>query len=267
MTCRPLPALLALVMTALSGCVMPEPVLRLAPMSQTIVWRDGRAAQIKEGKHMHVAAAFEREYMHGNRHLVGFRVEIQNASDGAMLVDPARFYYAVCAVSTVASTEKSQSCQPSRNAVNPEQLLLDLDVEHARHQADTANQEILATTLLFIDLAAATANAASGRHHRTLATLDGAIGAAALGASAEAEGSAEAATYELERANWSSVALRRTTLPPGGGTAGLVFVDRELGAREVVLAVRVGDDVVDFAFQQTQYDARAASAPNPPRMY
>jgi hypothetical protein len=46
---------------AASGCVAPEPVLRLTPLSENVLWIGGTAAAIKEGKSVRVAAAFDRQ--------------------------------------------------------------------------------------------------------------------------------------------------------------------------------------------------------------
>jgi hypothetical protein len=252
----------SLATAALAGCFAPEPVLRLRPLAHEVVWNEGRAAQVKENDVARVAVAFEREWTLANRPMVGFRVEIQNVSDKPFLVVPSHFYYAVCSRPTDG---KSRPCQPSHPAVNPEQLLLDLDVEHARSQARAANDEALGGALLFLDLAAGMANAAKGNGRGVGAAVTGAAVSGSIMSSASADGNAEAANYEFARSNWSSTALRKTTLLPGKGAAGIVLIDRQLDAREVVLAVRIDDQALDFPFEQIRYDARPRSEV-PPRM-
>jgi hypothetical protein len=249
----------------LSGCVMPEPVLRLTPLNENVVWRDGRAAQIKEGAPARVAVAFEQEATLASRRLVGFRVEIQNVSDKPFLVNPMGFYYAAC----VTAPNGTRKCQPSHLAVNPEQVLLDLDLQHSRRQADVANEAALGTALLFLDLATATASLASSGHHRATVPLAGAAAAGASVSATYARGEAEATDYELQRSDWSSTALRKTTLLPGEGVAGVVFIDRQLDAGQIILAVRFDDHVLDFPFRQIRYDARprtTSAASRPTRM-
>jgi hypothetical protein len=247
--------------TALAGCFAPEPVLRLRPLLHEVVWSEGRAAQVKESDLARVAVAFEREWTLAGRPLVGFRVEIQNVSDKPFLVVPSRFYYAVCSQSAGG---KGRACQPSHPAVNPEQVLLDLDVQHARSQASVANDEALGCALFFLDLAAGVANVANGNRRGVGVALAGAAVSSSVMSSASAEGNAEAANYEFARSSWSSTALRKTTILPGKGAAGIVFIDRQLDAQEIVLAVRIDDKALDFPFEQIRYDQRPQSEV-PPR--
>jgi len=246
----------ALATATLAGCFAPEPVLRLSPLSHEVVWNEGRAAQVKENDVARVAVAFEREWTLANRPMVGFRVEIQNVSDKPFLVVPSHFYYAVC---SRTADGKGRLCQLSHPAVNPEQLLLDLDIQHARDQAHAANDEALGSALLFLDLAAGMANVAKGNGRGVGAAVTGAAVSGSIVSSASADGNAEAANYEFARSNWSATALRKTTLLPGKGAAGVVLIDRQLDAREIVLAVRIEDKALDFPFEQTRYDARPQS--------
>jgi hypothetical protein len=251
---------------ALAGCFVPEPVLRLRPLSHEVVWSGGRAAQVRENAFARVAVAFEREWTLAGRPLVGFRVEVQNVSASPFLVVPARFYYAACSRS---ANGRSRPCLPSHPAVNPEQVLLDLDMAHARTQASVANEEALGGALLFLNLAAGMANVASGNRRGAGAALAGAAVSSSMMSSASAEGNAESANYESARSNWSDTTLRKTTLLPGQGAAGIVFIDRQLDAREIVLAVRIDHEALDFPFEQIRYDQRWSSesqANTPTRM-
>jgi hypothetical protein len=248
--------------TALASCFAPEPVLRLRPLSHEVIWNEGRAAQVKENAVARVAVAFEREWSLADHPMVGFRVEIQNVSANPFLVVPSRFYYAACSRS---ADGKVRACQPSRPAMNPEQVLLNLDVEHSRKQAGAANEEALGAALLFLDLAAGMANVAKGNPRGAGVAMAGAAASSSMMSSAEAEGNAEAANYESARSIWSSTALRKTTVLPGGGAAGIVFVDRQLDAREIVLAVRIDDETLDFPFEQIRYDLRPQSEIPPSR--
>ena len=261
MPCRRI-LLVGFATAALAGCFAPEPVLRLTPLSHEVVWSEGRAAQVKANNIARVAVAFEREWTLAGHPLVGFRVEIQNVSADPFLVVPARFYYAVCSRS---ANGKGRACQPAHPAVNPEQILLNLDIEHARNQAGAANEEALGGALLFLDLAAGMANAAKGNPRGLGAAVTGAAVSSSILSSASADGNAEAANYEFVRTNWSSTALRKTTVLPGKGAAGIVFINRQLDAHEIVLAVRIDDEALDFPFEQIRYDDRPQSEV-PPRM-
>jgi hypothetical protein len=238
-----------LVLTALiSGCVAPEPVLRLTPLAENVLWIAGQAATIKEGKAARVAVAFA----HQQEALLGFRVEIENTASVPVLVNPSSSYYATC----TRSPDGKRQCHPARWAVDPETVLLNLDIAHSRQKADTMNEAALLTPLLFLSLGTAMVGTASRDHHATSNALGaGVLASTALDAS-QLKGQQQAMAYAMGRANWESAALRKSTLPPGGRVAGLLYVARDVAANEVSLQIRVGDEILTFAFNQLVIDAR-----------
>ena len=247
--------LAVLVAAATTGCASAEPVLRLTPLSNNVVWVAGEAAVIKEGKLARVAVAFARQ----QDDLVGFRIEIENTANAPILVDPSNFYYAAC---TRSADAQKRNCHPARWAVDPEKMLLALDIERSRQKANTMNAESLMAPILFLDLAVAVAGTASPNHRTTALALGAAdLTAATLGA-IQSDGQQQASGYELKRANWEAAAFRKTTLLPGTRAAGLVYVDRDLAANELALQIRIGDETLDFPFKQALVDARPPRAPN-----
>jgi len=242
------PAILMMISAASSGCVAPEPVLRLTPLAENVLWIGGQAATIKEGKAARVAVAFA----HQQENLLGFRVEIENTASVPVLVNPSSSYYATC----TRSPDGKRQCHPARWAVDPETVLLSLDIARSRQKADQMNSEALLTPLIFLSLGAAVVGTVSNDHHATSRALDSAIlTSSALNASQQG-GQQQAMAYAMGRANWEATALRKSTLPPGGRVAGLVYVARDVAANEVSLQIRVGDDVLTFAFRQFVIDAR-----------
>jgi hypothetical protein len=241
--------LLAIVTTAiLSGCATAQPVLRLSPLSENMLWIGGTAAIVKEASVARVAVAFARQ----QEELVSFRVEIENTANVPMIVSPTNFYYATC---TRLADGKSRQCSPARWAVNPEKVLLDLDIARSRQKAGSMNDEALVAPLLFLDMATAMMGLASGDHRTTSRALGNAALASGALASIQSDNQQQASAYELERANWETAALRKTTLLPGNRVAGLVFVARDMAANEVSLQIRLGDEILDFPFKQVFIDA------------
>jgi hypothetical protein len=216
----------------------PEPVLRLTPLSESVLWIGGRAAIVKEGRAARVAIAFARQ----QENLVSFRVEIENTANIPILIGPSNFYYATC---TRSADRSSRQCLPARWAVNPEKAILDLDIARSRQKADSMNKEAFVAPLLFLDMAAAMTGSASRDHRTTSLALE----------SIPEDDARQASAYELERANWETAALRKTTLLPGNRVAGLVYVARDVAANEVSLQIRIGDEVLDFPFKQILIDA------------
>jgi hypothetical protein len=232
-----------------SGCMMPAPVLRLAPRTQEVVWIGGTAAQIQRGKNTRAAVAFVRE----QGDAIAFRVELENLSDQPIVVDPAHFYYVTCWQKGVPP---SRSCGSSRYVKNPEQALLALDMAHSRDIASAANHEAFLGAMLLLEVGAGVASATTGRGGGTTHALIAADGTADSLRAVEQRRHHQASAYELERSNWSTAALRKNTLLPGNAVAGLVFIDKDPSASEVSLQIRSGDETLPFPFEQTAYQVR-----------
>ena len=231
------------------GCATPAPVLRLSPQTKDVVWVGGTEATTRAGKTVRAAVAFVREQ--GNQ--VAFRVEIENLTDTNVLLEPARFYAMTCARK---GTPPTRTCGATRLVSDPERMLLALDMKRSRDKAGNANAEAFWGTMVLLDATLGMASAVGGHGRGTTNAL------VAMDLSANAMDSVatrdhlQATGYELERANWSAMALRKTTLFPGKRVAGLVFTERDESASEVWLHVRLGDDILVFPFNQTVLQVR-----------
>jgi len=239
-------------MVLVAGCMMPAPVLRLAPQSKELVWIGGTAVTSQRGQGARAAVAFVREQ--GNH--LAFRVEIESLSDKPILVDPARFYYVTCAQKGQPPT---RMCSKSRYVTNPEQALLDLDVAESRRTAGAANDEAFFGAMMLLEATAVVAGATTRHGNGMTAPLIAAGETAASLRAAEQANFHQASAYELERANWSTAALRKSTLFPGGRVAGLVFVEKDPSVSEVSLQIRAGADILPFGFDQTAHQVRFES--------
>jgi hypothetical protein len=67
------------------------------------------------------------------------------------------------------------------------------------------------------------------------------------------------------RETWANVALRRNTLFPTGGLAGLVYLPTDLGAKFVWVQLRAGGRTFPFCFAQTVVSLGAPGAGSAPR--
>jgi hypothetical protein len=237
------------VMAILAGCIAPEPVIRMTPLSKNPFWAGGTQVAAIQGKSALVAVAFLRE----KDAQVSFRVEIENTSTGPVLVDPARFYFNMCSLSEVLD---EATCSTSRWVVNPEQVLLDLDVKRARESADNKNSTSLLMPFMFLDIVAAVGGIATGDRHATAQALDNTRDTSDMLREIEAEDQQQASSYEARRSMWETSALRKTTILPGQREAGMVFIPRDLSTNTVKLQIRVGDEVLAFPFKQTVYQTR-----------
>jgi hypothetical protein len=234
---------------AASGCAFAQPVLRLTPRSPDVVWVGGTGVVSQGDKNARVAVAFARE----EDGRPGFRVEIQNLSPTTIIIGPSAFTYMDC---TRAAAATQESCGARQGAVNPEQVLLNLDIQRSRDKAANANEATFHATMLLLDATLAVASAASGKTNGAVqaADLAGAEGNA-LGQVAARE-DYQASAHQLERTNWATDAFRKTTIFPGKAGAGLVFVERNIKATAVWLIVQIAAQTFAFAFDQTVYSAR-----------
>jgi len=227
----------AAVALAAVGCATPQPIVRLIPTAQgEPLWVAGRQVVTTEKDGARVAATFE----HQDGANLAFHVEIENASDRTLQIDPRGFSFVVC------RSAESESCQPAERVVDPERVLSELEQRRSIEIADAENDEKAQTALVVLSAVSDLGRAASG--HGGVAQTSSSVAAAK--ASALGHDSARA-TITAQQELWSDVALRRNTLLPGGGAAGRVFTPLHLDARIVWLYVRAGDEVFPFRFAQT----------------
>jgi hypothetical protein len=221
----------------MAGCATALPIVRLQPHGSDVVWVSGRAVVTSARDGIRVAAAFD----HQDREAIAFRVEIANDTAERFDVDPRDMHFAVCV--------SDPNCSGKRNVIDPEQKLLALDHARSREEADGKNMVVAGTTLLFLGVAADVADvASSGRSSAP-------VGNRAMLASLSVDNSAAQSDRRLgsidaHRSVWSASAFRRTTLLPGHGAAGLVYVPLKPNAKYVRLELNVAGLAFVFPFEQ-----------------
>jgi hypothetical protein len=240
---------LALVTAILGGCVSAQPVLRLRPRGDDSVWVGGTAVVSKMGVNVRVATAFARDY--DGR--VGFRVEVENRSAQPLVIDSNVFSFATC---TRPDRRQPETCCPARLAINPEKVLLDMDIARSREQANNANEATFHGVMFLLDATASIASVAAGKGRNAAETADMASHDGQMIEAVQARESRQVSAHELERANWTTAAFRKTTIFPGKAAAGLVFTERDVDAQAVWLLVHIGRETFSFPFDQTVYILR-----------
>jgi hypothetical protein len=220
------------------GCATPAPIVRLNPKTANIVWVGGRASVQAEQGGVHVATAFE----HQAGRTFGLRVEIENGTDARIEVGPEDVTYTSCVDETTAS------CTPTRRIIDPEQMLAALDMEQSRGAAEAANSQALLGTLVLLSAVGDVASVAGGHAHASTGLRT--VAAADLMGSDAAARNGEQETIAFRRQIWSDQALRRNTLDPGRGIAGLVYLPIDLRAGYVWLHVRVAGALFQFRFEE-----------------
>ncbi len=227
---------LLVIAVPLVGCATPAPLVRLNPKAADIIWVGGRASVRQENGGVRVATAFE----HQDGPLLGLRLEIENASQARLEVDPKNVTFTKCRDETVGS------CAPTQRVIDPEQALADLDVAQSRGMADAANTQALLGTLVLLNAVGDLSSAAHGHPSSGLNTM----AAADLMENGAAASNNTLATIAWRRQIWSNQALRRNTLDPGQGAAGLVYLPIDLRANYIWLHVRVAESLFQFRFEQ-----------------
>jgi hypothetical protein len=226
-----------------AGCVTPGPLVRLAPRDPGMVWAAGRAVVSKEDTGVRITVAFE----HQADDVIALEVEVENDTKERFDVSPGDVTYATCSNGTV------QSCAPAGRVIDPEQVLDTLEAVHAVHVA-TVN-----------------AAASGGTYPRNIVGTAPAGTATAPAASASLAPTAADTAYETyrrgrvdeARMTWAD-AFRRTTLLPGQGYGGPVYIPVVPTAKVVWLQVAVGARKFLFSFTQTKQEIQYAAAPGWP---
>jgi hypothetical protein len=188
---------------------------------------------------LRVAAAFDEQV--GD--LLGLRVEVANDTGERLDVDPRQFSFTPC-----AGTAR-ETCDRTLRIVDPERVIADLEERRSRERADAQNSQTFLGTLAILSAFTDVAAIATGKVDRNtgrstlrlsntmrLDDMDNRMAQSAL---------------DAQQAAWSNRALRRTTLFPGHGTGGRVYIPIYLAARTVWLHVRTGGQSFSFPFHQT----------------
>jgi len=180
-----------------------------------------------------VAAAFD----HQASDLVAFRVEIENDTDHPIEVGPENVAFASC--------RDDKSCAAALWVIDPEEVLTSLDSQRSREKANATNEQIAGGALLFLGAAGDVAAASRGR------SSNSAIGIGAEMNASAARSAVTLSNIDAQQAIWSTAALRKTTLSPGRGTSGFVFIPVDTKAEYVWLQVYQGPSKFSFHFRQT----------------
>jgi len=239
-----------LIAAAASGCATPAPLVSLVPRSPNgIAWAAGRAVLSQETTGVRVAVAFEQQ---DGRDL-NLRVEIANDTEAAFDVGPDDVTYSIC------PTDDDETCVGFYTVTDPEAVLGALDAQQSRARADATNSANLNTSLVLLSAVTDVASIGSGHARRTTGVRTVAL--AEEGHAEAAQAGATLSTLAEQREQWSNLALRRSTLQPGRGAAGIVVIPIDLKARYLWLHVRAGGQVFPFGFRQIvrRVDARGVS--------
>lgn len=222
----------------LNACVGPSPITRLNPENEKFVWNYGQQYIEKTFDGVRVSMAFNRNE---GEDLI-FDVEITNNRNDSILVDPRSFYYR-------AENQYGTMLQTYTKAVNPEDVLLEIDKNLARQDAQRSNQAIanlVSTTAETVAVVSSLDEDPEERHE-----LYRSIDYNRNHRRAEAfETEQQVRSLQEERAFWENNVLRTTELAPGYYIKGKVFFKRNVNAYSYDFTVPAGGH--DFVFHYKQ---------------
>lgn len=230
------------------GCaVTPSPVVRLAPTGRPAAWAMGQPVIALDHKGVKVAAAFD----HQQDAMVGVRIEIVNESDEAFTFDPAAATYLACVGERVPAA--GASCWAKESVVDPEQLLLQLDLTHSRERAAQEGDEATGAVFSLLGAVGGVAATANGDHRgATRSFSSGARTSSAYGQSAASHGDRADRAIGTKQFLQGNI-LRKSTIQPGQGVAGTIYLPIVQNATLVTLNVAVKHATFRFPFHQTWY--------------
>ncbi|HKK81509.1 MAG TPA: hypothetical protein VJ909_04630 [Prolixibacteraceae bacterium] len=233
------------ILAILASCATPLNVIRMNPVSDDVTWNYGQAYASDTVSGVIVEAAFDN----ATRDYNIFDVCVVNKSDMEYLVDPSVFYFEEITTDTID--------EKLIKAIDPEYMLLSMDKEASKIEADSKNAAIgagIATgALLVASVAVAVADDEPHHHYdssndvyiTTPLIFDGGDGS---------DETYEPTGVEQERERWASTTIRKTTLKPGFKIEGKMFFPRFEKSGTYLFKVPVDNIEASIPFMQIIYD-------------
>ena len=246
-----------LLVAVLLACANASPVFRLdaTEADSTAAWVQGRQVLTRTTDSVTVAVAYERTT--GRNHI--FRVLVRNRGDSTFTFDPSRTTARLTGAwlrSDSLDTIPPKLLNRQVQARDPEQEILEAELDQSRAKARAANAAAFDLLALTLDTAGDVAEAASGGRTPEERTAD-AVEDAEMVENMERRARERRATinaYEQSRMKWSSLALRKTTLLPATHAGGRLYVPLVEDARTIELRIAAGPHVFSFFYHQIRHD-------------
>ena len=240
--------ILALLITSCA----PRPIIRLSPSTDQGVWLRGQQFVFDTTSDVNVYIAFERDC--GEAH--SFSVEYLNKGETSFLVDPARVEVVTHPINSAKFPSKSYS------AIDPELRLLAMDKAISRSQAQSANASIIAAVVLgagMVAVASQSPNRTGYERQQNQANM--VVTGVEVAAISSAVHQDQAIDISNDKQMWEDQTLRKTTLAPNMSIQGLVFIPKDINAKEYEIALPVRGKMVHFIFLQNIINAITPDAP------
>jgi len=237
---------LAFVTTVLlmAGCA-PEPVFRLESQQDDVLNYRGMEYLHSEGENSSVTMAY---YRHFGKHIL-MDVEIMNHSDSILQVDTPNFKYS-------AKKEYSdESFDPLRGgtAIDPEQVILNLDMASSRAEANERTSRVLDGITVAANIASDVANVGELTDEELDRRDNQRTREAIERYERRDQFYATVSSLNDQRAYWETEVLRKTDLYPEESIAGEVRFPLVEDANVVEFSVIVGGEEHHFIYRQKKF--------------
>ena len=240
--------ILALLITSCA----PRPIIRLSPNTDQGVWLRGQQFVFDTTSDINVYIAFERDC--GEAH--SFTVEYLNKGETSFLVDPAKIKVITHPLNSTRFPSLSYS------AIDPELRLLAMDKAISRNQAQSANASIIAAVVLGAGMVAVASQSSNNTNpERQERQMDMVVTGAEVAAISSAVHQDQAIDISYDKQMWEDQTLRKTTLAPNMSIQGLVFIPKDINAKEYDIALPIRGRMVHFIFLQNIIRAITPDAP------
>jgi len=236
---------LCLMLLILTGCAVPAPFVKVTPstIENKDYWDMGQQFVFANNKNVWFDCAFNRIE---NGKLI-FDVKVNNQSDTAILVDPARFLQMVYKDDTIKSGE--------HYAYDPEETLMLLRLDENAANAKAKNATAFGICSAIIAVGATVAVVSSKKDDETKAKVVNTIGVASDLVQTATALTVDASNIRAEN-NWTvrksldEQFLRKTTLPKGYFIDGEVHFPYVAEAKWYNIIFEAGKSKADFLFKQ-----------------
>lgn len=229
----------------LQACAVPQPVSRLAPLEDNYEWLNGTENLYFSTKDQ---LEVELQYIRSTPAYLLFEVGVRNLTDKTVLLDPTKF-------SMLPLMNDSLSANGlAVFAVNPENQLLELDIQSNREVAEQTNEAGMELLSQGLNLASDIASIGQEKNAEEVEQE-------------ELERQQRRENYEVSQAEsdirlqslddrrhfWANRTLRKTSLKPGYEIRGTVFFPRNNKVTFLEIKINLGENEFAAKYRQWLY--------------
>lgn len=225
----------------LASCASPQAIVRMKPLSPDVRWNYGQAFAADTLTGIIVETAFDKAT---NEYTI-FDVKVVNGSNLDYLVDPENF--------TIEEVTDQATYAKVYKAIDPETMILSIDKQNSKAQADAQNAKVATGVALGVFSAATVALALTDDHpHYRRPQADLLLAAPLM---MEMSNNDVPQNYESEadqqRNMWETLTIRKTTLASGYRIDGKIFFPRIEKPGTYLFKLKVDQYYIEIPFTQT----------------